>query len=143
MSRLLNINKRNLKADFSWLAILEKIIKHDYKLKKQISIALLTEPEMQTLNKVYRHKNKVTDVLSFNLDSDQVLGEILICLAQARRQVREKENTHKRELQLLTIHGILHLLGYDHEKNIKEEKKQRTTEQKILGRLNPVKADKK
>jgi probable rRNA maturation factor len=134
--KLLNINKRGLEADFSWLFDLEKIIKRDYKLKKQISIALIDESEIQKLNKVYRKKNKVTDVLSFILDSDQVLGEVLICLSQARRQAKERNDTYKAELQLLTVHGILHLLGYDHEINNKEAKKQELAEQKILGKLN-------
>ena len=135
MTELLNINKRGLVADFSWLGILEKIIKTDFKLKKQISIALLSDKEIRDLNRVYRKKNKVTDVLSFNLDSDQVLGEVLICLTQARRQAKAKKNTYRDELQLLTVHGILHLLGYDHEKSLAEEKKQEMAEQTILARL--------
>ena len=135
MTELLNINKRGLVADFSWLGILEKIIKTDFKLKKQISIALLSDKEIRDLNRVYRKKNKVTDVLSFNLDSDQVLGEVLICLTQARRQAKAKKNPYRDELQLLTVHGILHLLGYDHEKSLAEEKKQEMAEQTILARL--------
>lgn len=135
MTELLNINKRGLVADFSWLGILEKIIKTDFKLKKQISIALLSDKEIRDLNRVYRKKNKVTDVLSFNLDSDQVLGEVLICLSQARRQAKTKKNTYRAELQLLTVHGILHLLGYDHEKSLAEEKKQEMAQQTILARL--------
>jgi probable rRNA maturation factor len=133
---LLNLNKRALKADFSWLFDLEKIIKRDYKLKKQISIALVDEKEIKKFNKVYRGKNKITDVLSFILDSDQVLGEVLICLSRARRQAEEKNNSYKAELQLLTVHGILHLLGYDHEKSDKEAVRQELTEQKILSKLN-------
>jgi len=136
MPKLLNINKRSLVADFSWLGNLEKIIVKDYKLTKQISIALLEGREIRDLNRVYRAKDKVTDVLSFELGSDQILGEVLICLSQARRQAKEKKNTYKEELQLLTIHGILHLFGYDHEKNIKEEKRQQQAEANILKRLN-------
>jgi probable rRNA maturation factor len=136
---LLNINKRGLKADFAWLPFLEKIIKSDFKLKKQISIALIDETEIKKLNKVYRKKNKVTDVLSFILDDEYVLGEVLICLSQARRQAKEKKNTYKAELQLLTVHGILHLLGYNHEISDKEAKKQAKAEQKILVKLNPAK----
>lgn len=135
MTELLDINKRGLEADFSWLSLLEKIIKSDYKLKKQISIALVSEQEIKDLNRVYRKKNKVTDVLSFNMDSDEMLGEVLICLTQARRQAKAKKNTYQAELQLLTVHGILHLLGYDHEKSLKEEKRQNLAEQSILERL--------
>ena len=135
-AKLLNINKRGLKVDFSWLTDLEKIIKKDYKLKKQISIALVGETEIKNFNKVYRNKNKVTDVLSFILDDKYVLGEVLICLSQARRQAQERNNTYKAELQLLTVHGILHLLGYDHEISKKEAARQELAEHKILNKLN-------
>jgi len=135
-SRILNLNKSGIVADFSWLSKLEKILKKEFKLKKQISIALVSGPEIKELNRVYRNKNKITDVLSFELDNDYILGEVLICLEQARRQAQEKKNTYKGELQLLTVHGILHLLAYDHEKSVKEEKRQQEMEQKILSRLN-------
>lgn len=133
--KLLNLNKAGQVANFSWLANLEKIIKKKFKLKKQISIALVTEQQIRDLNKVYRKKNKITDVLSFILDNDYILGEVLICPKQARRQAPEKKNTYKAELQLLTVHGILHLLGYDHEKSIKEASRQESAEQKILNEL--------
>jgi len=135
-NNLLNLNKDGKIADFSWLAALENIFKKQFKLNKQISIALLREKQIKDLNRVYRKKNKITDVLSFNMDSDYILGEVLICLEQARRQAKEKGNTYKAELQLLTTHGILHLLGYDHEKSTKEEIKQQRAEQKILAQLN-------
>lgn len=156
-NNLLNLNKAGELADFSWLATLENIFKKKFKLKKQISIALIGERDIKELNRVYRNKNKVTDVLSFNMDSDYILGEVLICPEQARRQAKEKsktlsqiqsksvgsgverKNTYKAELQLLTTHGILHLLGYDHEKSIKEEKRQQTAEQNILAELNSAK----
>ncbi|MFA6307817.1 MAG: rRNA maturation RNase YbeY [Patescibacteria group bacterium] len=135
-NNLLNLNKAGEVADFSWLVNLENIFKKKFKLKKQISIALVSDQQIKELNRVYRKKNKITDVLSFNMDSAYVLGEVLICPSQARRQAKEKSHTYKAELQLLTIHGILHLLGYDHEKSITEEKKQQNAEQKILAQLN-------
>ena len=137
--KLLNLNKAGKAVDFSWLMSLEKIIKKDFKLKKQISIALVNEQQIKGLNRVYRKKNKITDVLSFVMDNDYILGEVLICLDQARRQAKEKKNTQKAELQLLTVHGILHLLGYDHEKNTKEAIRQELAEQKILSELNSAK----
>jgi len=153
-NKLLNLNKAGVIADFSWLSDLELIIKKRFKLKKQISIALVNEQQIKKLNQVYRQKNKITDVLSFELDNEYVLGEVLICLSQARRQAKEKSKTLsqiqsesvgsgverkytcKAELQLLTVHGILHLLGYDHEKSIAESKKQQMIEQEILNELN-------
>ena len=134
--KLLNLNKAGQVADFSWLGNLEKIVRNKFKLKKQISIALIGEREIKNLNRFYRKKNKITDVLSFGVANDYILGEVLICTDQARRQAKTKKQTYRAELQLLTIHGILHLLGYDHEKSIKEQVRQETTENRILVDLN-------
>ena len=132
MSNLLFLNKRGFTADFSWLKNLEKILKKKTKLKKTVSIALLSEEEIKQLNRVYRNKNKITDVLSFTIASDDILGEVLICPNQARVQAKKNSQTNKQELQLLTIHGILHLLGYDHEASVKDAAKQERLEQEIL-----------
>lgn len=135
-NNILNINTRAWRADFSWLALLESIIIKEFKPTTSISVALVSKNEIKRLNKVYRRQDKITDVLSFNLDSEQLLGEIVICLDRAKQQAREKKQTLKSELQLLTVHGILHLLGYDHEKNIRAEKKQQQKEREILTLLN-------
>ena len=74
LTKLLNLNRVGQVADFSWLANLEKIIKKKYKLRKQISIALVSEQQIKDLNRVYRHKNRITDVLSFRLDNNYILG---------------------------------------------------------------------
>ncbi len=129
---ILNLNKRSFKVDFSWLLDLEKVIKKELKVNKQISLALVDKKEIKKFNKVYRKKDNITDVLSFTLDDEYVLGEIIICLEQARKQAKEKKETLKSELQLLTVHGILHLLGYDHEKGFKYAKEQEKKEQEIL-----------
>ena len=108
------------------------MIKKELKVNKQISLALVDKKEIKKFNKVYRKKDNITDVLSFTLDDEYVLGEIIICLEQARKQAKEKKETLKSELQLLTVHGILHLLGYDHEKGFKYAKEQEKKEQEIL-----------
>lgn len=126
------LNKRSYRANFQWLAALEKIIKRRFQLKKSISLALVSEQEIQNLNKVYRHKNKVTDVLSFNIDSPENLGEIVICLEKAKAQALEHKVSLITELQLLTTHGILHLLGYDHELSEAEYLRQEKEQEKIL-----------
>ncbi|MBT7553012.1 rRNA maturation RNase YbeY [bacterium] len=131
----LAINKGGLIADFTWLPNLEKIIAKKFPIKSAISIALVDKDTIQELNKVYRKKDKITDVLSFNIDSEEVLGEVIVCLSQAREQSKQRRKTLKAELQLLTIHGILHLLGYDHELGEKEALKQERMEQEILNLL--------
>ncbi len=130
------INKRSLSADFSWLPELAKIINRKFSLQKEISVALASEGEIKKLNKIYRHKNKVTDVLSFIISSPQILGEVIICLSQAKRQAKAAGHSLRRELQVLTIHGILHLLGYDHERSKAEAKRQEKLEKIILAQLN-------
>ena len=132
---LLLLNKRSNKIDFSWLLDLEKIIQKRFKLKTCISIALVSPKEIQVLNKVYRHKNKVTDVLSFNIDSVENLGEIVICLDQAKKQALANKKSLQSELKLLTVHGILHLLGYDHELSDFEYLRQEKEQEKILALL--------
>lgn len=101
-----------------------------------ISLVLVDDKKMRELNFVYRKKNKVTDVLSFNYHSDKsqpddanFFGEIVICLPQAARQAPLFWPTAKRvgqgktpaallklELARLFNHGLLHLAGYDHKK---------------------------
>jgi len=89
------------------------------KVDGNLSVAFIKEKEMQRLNKEYRHKDKVTDVLAFPLnekdDNGVLLGEVLICYPQAKRQAAERGHTVKEEVLDLLIHGTLHVLGYDHE----------------------------
>lgn len=135
MANLLIVNKRQWQIDFTWLAKLETILKKQFKIKKEISISLLSPAEIKKLNKVYRHKDKVTDVLSFTLAQEALLGEVLICVAQATRQAKANGHSLKKEIQILTIHGILHLLGYDHERSEQEYLEQTKMEADILKKM--------
>ena len=85
-------------------------------------IAFVTDAEMASLNKTYRKKNKPTDVLSFPARSfrkgkhrNSFLGDIAIAPAYARRYAKKNGRSLESELAVLMLHGILHLLGYDHE----------------------------
>lgn len=89
-----------------------------------VSVAIIGGPAMRKLNRTYRHHDRVTDVLSFPEGDNQLrlshneryLGEVLICYPQAMRQAREHAHSVRRELAILFIHGVVHLLGYDHVK---------------------------
>lgn len=83
---------------------------------KRVSIAFVSEKEIRALNKQYRKEDCVTDVLSFGLDEKEILGEIVICYEQAKRQAKEREYTVRNELVFLIVHGMLHLYGYEHGK---------------------------
>jgi len=97
---------------------------------------------MRTLNRKYRGKDRTTDVLSFafregafgNLQR-QVLGDIVISLPTAGRQARQAGETLNRELDRLLVHGLLHLLGYDHERGEREARRMRRREKRLLESL--------
>lgn len=93
---------------------------------------------MHDLNRRYRGKDKPTDVLSFPLaDNLQpwLLGDVVISVETAARQAQRRGHTLPDELQTLLIHGILHLLGYDHEVSRREAIRMRRKEQEVKARL--------
>jgi len=91
-------------------------------LRLDLVIVAVGISEMKKLNSVYRGQNKVTDILSFDGDGVENLGELVICLPQLRKQAHEHDLTHEQEFAYMLLHGILHLLGYDHEKSLPEAK---------------------
>ncbi len=91
----------------------------------ELSIAVVDDDEMADLNERYRGKTGPTDVLSFGCDDPCVaegddpiaLGDVIIAPAVAARQAQEYGSTIEDELNLLLVHGVLHLMGYDHEED--------------------------
>lgn len=82
-----------------------------------LSVALIGDARMRTLNRNYRGKDRATDVLSFPLEDRAqrgVLGDVVISVDAARRQAAAYDAPLQRELERLLIHGVLHLLGHDH-----------------------------
>ncbi len=104
-----------------------KVIKGE-NLKGEFSVTFVNDAEMQKLNKKYTNRDSTTDVLSFYFDIPEVMGDVYISISQAKRQ---KEKDLLSELKLLTIHGILHLAGYD-DKTEEQKKKMRKKEQEYL-----------
>jgi probable rRNA maturation factor len=107
---------------------LETFVEEDY----EVSISFVDNNEIRELNKQYRDKDTATDVLSFPLmefevteenynnedefvQEDRLLGDIVISLEKAKEQAAEYEHSFERELAFLVVHGVLHLLGMDHE----------------------------
>jgi probable rRNA maturation factor len=80
-----------------------------------MTIAIVPDAHVRTLNRKYRKKDKATDVLSFPSDERGYLGDVVIAEGVARRQAREAGHSVATELRVLALHGLLHLLGYDHE----------------------------
>jgi len=76
---------------------------------------MVTDRRIQELNRTFRGMDKATDVLSFPADEPGMLGDVVIARGVARRQAREAGHDLPTELRVLALHGLLHLLGYDHE----------------------------
>jgi len=122
------------KTDFSFdIKNLEEI--YNYLTNKDIELILTTDEEIRELNKIYRNKDKATDVLSFPLEDmpGMPLGSIVISLDTAKRIANELGHSIEEEIKLLFIHGLLHLLGYDHETDNGE---MREKEKEIIEKFN-------
>ena len=113
--------------------ILNKVFKSTLKMEKVknafFSVVLVDAQKIQNINRDYRGKDKVTDVISFAFEDNdkrlynntRILGEIYICIPRMKQQAKEYGHTETRELAFLGVHGLLHLLGYDHMKKEDEE----------------------
>lgn len=106
----------------------------------RISLALVGDEAVRQLNRIYRGQDQVTDVLSFSLagggfppppDGIPYLGEVVVAYPQAERQARELGHPVETEAAWLVAHGVLHLLGYDHETE-EDEARMREMEARAL-----------
>lgn len=120
-----------------------------------LELSFVNEEEIKTLNREYRACDKATDVLSFpslNLIKGETLrsaehpferdeegrlflGSVAICTARAREQAEEYGHSYERELFYLAVHGILHCLGYDHERE-EDRREMREREEEVMQKLN-------
>lgn len=100
----------------------------------EVDVSLVDEETIHQINRDYRNVDRVTDVISFAFEDDdsalstingddipRMLGEIFVCVPRALEQAKEIGNTPERELCFLFVHGLLHLLGYDHMTKEEEE----------------------
>ena len=105
------------------LLVVQETLKKMRRSEAKINLILVGKRRIQTLNRVYRHKDQITDVLSFEVQKDawpqtpeekDFLGEIFICVDRARSQANKFDHSLEQELAILTAHGVLHLLGLTH-----------------------------
>ena len=82
-----------------------------------VTVAIVPDSRVRRLNRVYRRKDAPTDVLSFSSEEAGCLGDIVIAAGVARRQARAADHSLRTELRVLALHGLLHLLGYDHDRD--------------------------
>jgi probable rRNA maturation factor len=118
--QLIFLNQSSEEVDktlFEW--VLERVTDATH---EDVELLITTNEEIQKLNKEYRQKDKPTDVLSFSLDDPEHLGQIIISIERATEQAADIGQSLEEELKFLFCHGVLHLLGYDHENAEDEEK---------------------
>lgn len=139
-----SIVDNNLYQNYDYL---KEVINHTLEVmdaKESIfTIIFVTKEEIHELNKQYRGVDRVTDVISFALEDAhdvsltdvRVLGDIYICIDRMKEQAIEYNHSETRELSFLTVHGLLHLLGYDHQTK-EEEEVMFNLQRKILSDLN-------
>ncbi len=137
-------NEFNYEQDYQYLSdVINLTAKHEQVTTAYAEITFVNEEKIQEINREYRHIDKVTDVISFAFEDNQdfqmedfrFLGEIYICIPRMQEQAREYGHLEKRELAFLTVHGLLHLLGYDHQ-TPEEEKVMFGIQEEILNEAN-------
>ncbi len=145
-------NLTRVKVEKSFLKKTFQAVLDFLKIKRpfEVSLVLVGKDRIRKLNKKYRNYDKATDVLAFpffyyqegkeslpkRFKQDNFLGEIVICLPFAKEQSLKAGHSLKRELTVLFVHGILHLLGFNHESNDKgKSEKMKDLEKRILKKL--------
>jgi len=134
--KIIKLNQKKIEG------IIKKVLQHlKVDDKTEISVLFTDDKFIRSLNNKYRGIDKPTDVLSFSLqegdvkspeiESDKLLGDIIISIETAQRQADNLNHSIEKELTVLLIHGLLHLTGYNHEKD-KDYKIMREKESEIL-----------
>jgi probable rRNA maturation factor len=108
----------------------------------ELSVVLVDDAEMRQLNAAYRHKDRPTDVLAFAMrEGDgaqlhpEVLGDVVISLDTAARQAADRGAPLADEVRLLLTHGVLHLLGYDHESSPRDARRMFAKQRALMRQL--------
>ena len=111
--RVLISNRQDLDVDEAALsALAERTLLAEGRESGELSVSFVTRKEMSQLHKQYAGQAGPTDVLSFPLDEEGLLGDVIVCPDEAQRN---NPDDSVGEVRLLIVHGILHLLGYEHE----------------------------
>lgn len=102
---------------------------------RELSVLLAGNPRIRELNRAYRGMDKPTDVLSFPMDDEHLLGDIVISVDKAREQAERFGVTLEEEMARLMVHGLLHLIGYDHARGGRQARKMKAKEAELMGLL--------
>lgn len=113
--------------------IASKVLQGEKAKERELSVALIGQGRMRKLNKRHRKKNRVTDVLAFSNHP----GEVVICLREVKKNAQRFSTTFEKEIARCLIHGILHLLGYEHENDEEAAKKMEKRQEYYLSQSLP------
>ena len=133
----INDDQKNMYVSFRLKRLLRAVVAAvlDYMWinhRCEVSITLTDNETIMVMNYQYRNIGKPTDVLSFPLDEDKTLGDIVISIEKALQQANEYGHSFEREISFLCVHGMLHLLGYDHETSKRDEEVMFTHQKNIM-----------
>jgi probable rRNA maturation factor len=138
---IVNRSGRSVPRKFlvNWVARMSRLAAKRISAKKfadrELVIAFVTSVEIKRLNKQFRGKNKATDVLSFESDETESLGELAISPEVISKQAREHGLLVREELGYMVLHGFLHLLGYDHETSESDARKMFALQDELFDQL--------
>jgi probable rRNA maturation factor len=132
--------QRAVAIDQKWLGrTAEAILSAARAETAELSVLLVSDRRMRALNRRYRKKDRATDVLAFPLREGRfsrfrgaLLGDVVISMQAAKRQAKEFGHSLRAEIARLLVHGTLHLLGYDHERNVRDAAVMARRERAIL-----------
>ncbi len=140
MNEFIINNEYGYDKEYKYLdEVLNIALEYEHVTNAFFSIIFVSEEQIKKLNYQYRGKDTVTDVISFafldneeNYDPIKLLGDIYICIPKMIYQAQSYGHSEKRELSFLAVHGLLHLLGYDHTLGDKEEQEMFQKQAEIL-----------
>ena len=121
------IDDYGFKEDYSYLVTLLNYSIDKLKIDGIFSVVFIDDEKMHSMNLKYRNIDRTTDVLSFALNDENsvrgenMLGDIFVSIPKMIEQAKDYGHSKKRELSFLVVHGLLHLLGYDHQTNEEEK----------------------
>ena len=135
--------RRNVIHERRFIALAQRILDASGEPEAELSVEIVGNARIRRLNRQYRHHDHPTDVLAFPMREapgprTRLLGDVVISLQIATKQASEYQHSLDEELSKLLTHGILHLLGYDHERGEKEARRMQRKERAIQHMLNPL-----
>lgn len=131
MIEIINRQRKRTIDKNRFRVLLARMVEHYQLDDPEVTLAFVNNRTIQELNHKFLDKNTPTDVLSFPVgekgaDGRYYMGDIIISAQKAHDQAQEHKHSIERELEILTIHGFLHLLGYEHSKGLEKEEKKIT-----------------